>query len=108
MRSAANPLHAPAHSVKDLLARTLPGLTRITDQAARANFWNQWLSAHLGPEIRARVSGVVERNGELVIFAESAAWCARLRYTLLELEGEIRSAVPAITAVAVRVLPRSR
>jgi predicted nucleic acid-binding Zn ribbon protein len=54
-------------------------LTRVTDQAARANFWNRWLSAHLAPEICTRVSGVVERNGELVIFAESAAWCARLR-----------------------------
>jgi hypothetical protein len=106
MRSADNPVAFPAHSVKDLLGRALPGLTRVTDQAARANFWNQWLSAHLAPELRARVSGVVERNGELVIFAESAAWCARLRYTLLELERDIRSAAPAITAVAVRVLPR--
>jgi hypothetical protein len=106
MRSAATPLPRAAHSVKDLLAHTVPGLTRVTAQTARANFWNQWLSAHLAPEIRARVSGVVERNGELVIFAESAAWCARLRFALLELEAEIRAAAPAITGVAVRVLPR--
>jgi hypothetical protein len=106
MRSAAGPLRPPAHSVKDLLGRALPSLTRVTDQAERANFWNGWLSAHLPPEVRSRVSGVVEREGELVIFAESAAWCARLRYALIDLEGEIRTAVPAITAVAVRVLPR--
>jgi hypothetical protein len=106
MRSAAAPIPSPAHSVKDLLGRAVPGLTHVTDQAQRANFWNRWLSAHLPPEIRTKVSGVVERNGELVIFAESAAWCARLRYTLIELEGEIRAAAPAITAVAVRVLPR--
>ena len=106
MRSAAGPLPPPAHSVKDLLGRASPSLTRVTDQAGRANFWNGWLSAHLAPEIRTKVSGVVERNGELVVFAESAAWCARLRYALLELEAEIRAAAPAITAVAVRVLPR--
>jgi Dna[CI] antecedent, DciA len=106
MRSAAHPVPPPAHSVKDLLGRASPGLTRVTDQAARASFWNQWLTAHLAPEIRARVSGVVERDGELVIFAESAAWCARLRFMLLELEPDIRSAAPAITAVVARVLPR--
>ncbi len=106
MRSAAGPLPPAAHSVKDLLGRALPSLTRVTDQAARANFWKLWLAAHLTPEIHTRVSGVVERDGELVIFAESAAWCARLRYALLELEADIRAAAPAITAVAVRVLPR--
>jgi hypothetical protein len=106
MRSGAGPLRPPAHSVKDLLGHVLPNLTRVTDQAQRANFWNGWLSAHLAPELRARVSGVVERNGELVIFAESAAWCARLRYVVIDLEKDIRGAAPAITAVAVRVLPR--
>jgi hypothetical protein len=107
MRSTAGPVPLPAHSVKDLLARALPTLTRVTDHTARANFWNDWLSSHLAPEIRARVSGVVERDGELVVFAESAAWCARLRYALLELESGVRAAAPAITAVKVRVLPRS-
>ena len=106
MRSRADAPPLPAHSVKDLLGRALPGLTRVTDQAARANFWNEWLSAHLAPEARARISGVVERDGELVIFAESAAWCARLRYVLLELEPGIRAAAEGVTAVRVRVLPR--
>ena len=82
-------------------------MTRVTDQAARANFWNQWLSSRLSAEMRTRISGVVERDGELVIFAESAAWCARLRYALIDLETDIRTAAPAITAVAVRVMPRS-
>jgi hypothetical protein len=106
MRSTAAPVLLPAHSVKDLLGRALPGLTRVTDQAARANFWSQWLSARLGAEMRTRISGVVERDGELVVFAESAVWCARLRYALLELETDIRAAAPAVSAVRVRVMPR--
>jgi hypothetical protein len=106
MRSGAGPAPLPAHSVKDLLGRALPSLTRVTDQAARAKFWNHWLSLRLAPEMRTRVSGVVEREGELVVFAESAAWCARLRFALLELETDIRTAAPVITAVTVRVLPR--
>jgi hypothetical protein len=60
----------------------------------------------LPPEIRPKVSGVTERDGTLVVFAETAAWSARLRYVILELEREIRAADPAITAIEVRVLPR--
>jgi hypothetical protein len=81
-------------------------LTRVTDQAERANRWNSWLAGQLPPELRPRVSGVVERCGTLVIFAESAAWSARLRYAVLELEAAIRAADPGIGTVAVRVLPR--
>ncbi|HEY2340539.1 MAG TPA: DciA family protein [Steroidobacteraceae bacterium] len=65
------------------------------------------MSEHLPIELRARVSGITERAGTLVIFAESAAWSARLRYAVLELEHEIRAADPAVTEVKVRVLPRS-
>jgi len=96
-----------AHSVKDLLARRMPALTRVTAQAARQNFWNCWLSARLPAELRPKVSGVAERAGTLVIFAETAAWSARLRYAVLELECEIRAADPGLTDIAVRVMPRS-
>ncbi len=79
---------------------------RVTTQAARANFWNEWLSQHLPAEIRARVSGVVERDDTLVIFAESAAWSARLRFTVQELEREILAAAEGLRSVVVRVRPR--
>jgi len=79
---------------------------RITTQAARASFWNEWLSQHLPAEIRPRVSGVVERDDTLVIFAESAAWSARLRYTVQELEREIFAAAGGLSRVLVRVRPR--
>ena len=107
MRSRTGPNSAAAHSVKELLARRGPALRRVTAQASRQNFWNCWLSTHLPPEIRPRVSGVTERDGTLVVFAETAAWSARLRYAILELEREIRAADPALTDIEVRVLPRS-
>ena len=106
MRSRTGLSSLPAHSVKDLLARRVPALTRITAQAARQDFWNCWLSEHLPLEMRAKVSGVAERAGTLVIFAETAAWSARLRYALLALEREIRAADPTLTDIEVRVLPR--
>jgi hypothetical protein len=107
MRSRTGLTSARAHSVKELLARRVPTLTRVTAQASRQNFWNCWLSTHLPPQIRSKVSGVSENEGTLVIFAETAAWSARLRYAILELEREIRAADPALTDIAVRVLPRS-
>ena len=107
VRSAAGLRPARAYSVKELLARTAPGLTRVTDQAARQSFWAGWLCRHLPTDLGARVSSVVERDGTLVIFAASAAWCARLRYAVQELDPQIRAAAPQLTAIAVRVQPRS-
>ena len=79
---------------------------RVTTQAARANFWSEWLSKRLPAETAARVSGVVERDDTLVIFAESAAWSARLRFAVQELEREILTAAGGVTGVVVRVRPR--
>jgi hypothetical protein len=106
MRSRARPEAPPTHSVKDLLARVVPGLTRVTEQVSRQNYWLEWLSQHLPAEIHARVSGVSEQRGILVVFAESPAWSARLRYAVLELEPAIRAADPGLTSIDVRVLPR--
>ena len=100
-------LRSPApDSVKDVLTRNLPLMKRVTEQAARQRFWQTWLSGHIAEPLRARISAVVEHEGALTIFAESAAWSARLRYALLELEREMRAADPALAAVRVRVLPR--
>ena len=61
---------------------------------------------HLPREAVQHVSGVVERHDTLVIFTESAAWSARVRFAVAEIEGELKRAHPQITAVAVRVLPK--
>ena len=94
-------------SVKDVLARLSPTLTRVTDQAARQAAWRQWLGAHLPEGLMGKLSGIVEREGALVLFAESAAWSARLRYAVQEIEAPLRAAHPEIAAIKVRVLPKS-
>jgi hypothetical protein len=80
-------------------------LASIADQAARQRAWREWLDARFPEPLRARITGVVERDGELVIFTASAGWGVRLRYALAELDGELRRARPEITRVLVRVLP---
>ena len=106
MRNGAVGTSRQLDSVKDLLSRRAPVLTRVTAQAGRASFWTEWLAGHLPAGIGVRVSGVVEREGTLVIFAESAAWSARLRYTVQELEREILAASGGLERVVVRVRPR--
>jgi hypothetical protein len=93
-------------SVKKLLSKLTPNLKRVTAQVARQNFWRDWLDTHLPQGIREKLTGVVEREGVLVIFTESAAWSARLRYLVQEMEAQIRAADPKIIEVNVRVLPR--
>ena len=57
--------------------------------------------------MQQKISAVTEREGTVVVFVESAAWCARLRYALLELETQARAAAPGFAGIEVRVLPRS-
>jgi predicted nucleic acid-binding Zn ribbon protein len=82
-------------------------LTQVTEGAERGNFWRAWLTQHLPAELGQHLSGAAEREGTLVVFADSSAWSARLRYALAELEPQIRAASAALHAVRVRVLPRS-
>jgi len=104
--SVSKPFRAP-HSVKEVLDGATPTLTRVADQANRQGFWKQWLAQHVPAELTARLSGVVEREDTLVIFAESAAWSARLRYVMQELAAEIQQARPTIQHVSVRVMPKA-
>jgi hypothetical protein len=94
----------PADSVKALLERS-PTLDAIAVQVARQRHWQRWLAEHLPAALLPYVTGVVERDAALVIFAASAAWGVRLRYALAEVEPELRAASPALDRVVVRVLP---
>lgn len=58
------------------------------------------------PGLPPKITGITERNGNLVVFADSPAWSARLRYALQELQGEIQEMHPDIKEVTVRVLPK--
>jgi hypothetical protein len=94
-------------SVKEVLRRACPTLARVSDQAGRQSYWRQWLTQQLAPQLTSHLSGVVEREDTLVIFTDSAAWSARLRYCLQELEAQIKQAQPTIQHVSVRVMPKT-
>lgn len=96
-----------ADSVKALLERS-PVLDAIAVQVERQRYWQRWLAPRLPSALLTYVTGVVERDSELVIFTASAAWAVRLRYALAEVESELRAASPDVQRVVVRVLPIAR
>ena len=93
-------------SVKELLSKLTPGLKRVSEQTQRRDFWRDWIGAHFPAEITGKITGIVERDGVLVLFAESAVWSARLRFTVEEMKPQILAAKTGLTEVNVRVLPR--
>ena len=78
-------------SVKDLLQRSTPVLAGLQREALRQRDWLQWVQRELPQELASHVTGVAEQAGELVIFAESAAWGVRLRYAAPQLLGSHRA-----------------
>ena len=64
------------------------------------------MGSKLPADLAARVRGVIERDGNLVIFAESSAWSARLRFAIADLESQIRAENAGIRSTAVKVMPR--
>jgi predicted nucleic acid-binding Zn ribbon protein len=95
-------------SVKALLSRSSQtALSNVAQHRQSQKDWHVWLGSKLPAALAARITGVVERDENLVIFGESAAWSARLRYAIAELDAEIRRAKPALRAVNVRVMPRA-
>ena len=101
-------LSNPTDSVKELLSKLTPGLKRVSEQTQRRDFWRDWIDVHFPAEITGKITGIVERDGVLVLFAESAVWSARLRFTVEEMKTQILAAKTGLTEVNVRVLPRGQ
>lgn len=71
--------------------------------------WLDWMRSGLPAELAPHVVRVLLKAGggsrrELVVFADSPAWCARLRYALLALAERIRARDPAIAHLSARVM----
>lgn len=93
-------------SVKELLQRSTPVLAGLQREALRQRDWLQWVKRELPEELADHVTGVTEQAGELVIFAESAAWGVRLRYAAPQLLNVLGSQSANIVGVRIRVVPR--
>jgi hypothetical protein len=95
-------------SVKALLSRSSQSaLSNVAQHRQSQKDWFTFLRSKLPAALAAKITGVVEREENLVIYAESSAWSARLRYAIAELDDDVRRANPAIRSVNVRVMPKT-
>jgi hypothetical protein len=99
---------APA-SINDLLARR-PALTALAAAVPAQQDWVRWLRSALPAELGAHIVNVVpktlpasRKTIELVVLADSAAWCERLRYALAALDAQITARDAAVQRTRVRV-----
>jgi hypothetical protein len=95
-------------SVKALLSRSSQSaLSDVVHHRQSQKDWFIFLRSKLPAALAAKITSVVQRDENLVIYAESSAWSARLRYAIAELDEEVRRANPAIKSLDVRVMPRA-
>ena len=87
--------------IGELLARQ-PLLQSLKSTQAAGVDWLEWLGGQLPEALAPHCRQVLFKNGELTVFAESAAWAARLRYALAELETAIRQRDERVTVIRIR------
>jgi len=100
-------------SVKQLLERR-GVLSQLSRELPIQQSWIEWLRASLSAELAPHVLSALSKpagtacvTSELVVFADSAAWCTRLRYALAGLQQPIGARAGAAVRISVRVMVQS-
>jgi hypothetical protein len=89
-------------SINELLL-SKSGLRQITAAIPAQQSWAEWLRGAVAAELAGHIVSAVPKNAELVVFADSAAWGARLRYALAAMQSDIAARDSAISRTSVRV-----
>jgi hypothetical protein len=79
------------------------GLRQLVDSIPAQQSWAEWLRAALADELAGHIVSAVPKGAELVVFADSPAWGARLRYALAAMQSDIAARDSAISHTTVRV-----
>ena len=102
---AANPGRKP-FIVKDLLAKS-GLLSKASAQLVDSDQqWRDFFEKHLPEGMSGQIDTLVEDAGTLTVFTSSAAWSARLKYALLELEPAMKRESPRLKRCVVKVSRR--
>jgi hypothetical protein len=89
-------------SINDLLLRR-PVFRDLAARIPEQQSWLQWLREAVPAELAPHIVNVVPKGLELVVLADSPAWCTRLRYALAELAPQITARDAAVQRTRVRV-----
>jgi hypothetical protein len=89
-------------SVSELL-NNRAGLRGIAKSIPLQQSWAEWLRGMVAAELAGHIVNAVPNNGQLVVFADSAAWGTRLRYALAGMQADIAGRDATISRASVRV-----
>ena len=106
-RSAGSATPATRNNVKSIshllqrgsLLGKLGQITRQQDEDA------DWLRQRLPGELAAHVTNVVQKADKLVVLADSAAWCARIKFAVAALQSDVDARAGGPRPIVVRISP---
>jgi hypothetical protein len=104
-KQTVRPGSAPK-TVGDLMSARLPALAQRARSAPEASEWHVAVMDAFGPALANKVNGCSLDSGTLTVIAESSAWAARMRFSLVDLEPRLRELAPGYREFVVRVRPR--
>ena len=85
----------------------LPTLVKGAPASSEASEWHVAVMTALGPQLKNKVNRCTLDHGRVTVVAESAAWAARMRFALADIDSVLRRLLPEYRELTVRVRPRS-
>jgi ribosomal protein S14 len=89
-------------SINDLLLHR-PVFRELAARIPEQQSWSEWLRGIVPAELAPHIVNVIPKGPDLVVLADSPAWCARLRYAVAALEPQITARDAAMRRTRVRV-----
>ena len=105
-RRTPPPCNINPKSINELLI-SRAGLAKLTASIPMQQSWVDWLRGMVAIELAGHIVNAVPKNGQLVVFADSAAWGTRLRYALAAMQTDIAGRDATISRHSVRVQRQS-
>ena len=93
-------------TIGDLMSARLPALVQRARSEPAESEWQVAVMNAFGSTLGDKVNGCSLEGGTLTVIAESSAWAARMRFSLVELEPRLRELAPGYREFVVRVRPR--
>jgi len=104
-KQTVRPGSAPK-TIGDLMSARLPALVQRARSEPEASEWQVAVMNAFGSTLANKVNGCTLDSGTLTVIAESSAWAARMRFSLVDLEPTLRELAPGYREFVVRVRPR--